>query len=100
VWGAMNLWLVGARRNFAGVEYSGILAHGHAMVFGVVGFFIMGLTAAAAFMILHFAMKLSRGARQQGISPLTAWRGFTAGKLLVPAQEAIGCTLSKHSASS
>ena len=47
VWGAVNLWLVGTRRDFAGVEYSWILAHGHAMVFGVVGFFIMGFAYQA-----------------------------------------------------
>ena len=46
-WGAVNLWLMGTRHNFAGVEYSWILAHGHAMVFGVVGFFIMGFAYQA-----------------------------------------------------
>ncbi|MCS7158497.1 MAG: DUF1858 domain-containing protein [Blastocatellia bacterium] len=47
VWGAVNLWLMGMRQNFAGVDYSWILAHGHAMVFGVVGFFIMGFAYQA-----------------------------------------------------
>ena len=46
-WGAVNLWLMGTRQNFAGVDYSWILAHGHAMVFGVVGFFIMGFAYQA-----------------------------------------------------
>jgi hypothetical protein len=46
-WGAVNLWLIGVRRSFAGVDYSWILAHGHAMVFGVVGFFIMGFAYQA-----------------------------------------------------
>ncbi|GBC82908.1 hypothetical protein HRbin10_02046 [bacterium HR10] len=47
VWGAVNLWLIGTRQHFAGVDYSWILAHGHAMVFGVVGFFIMGFAYQA-----------------------------------------------------
>ncbi len=41
-WGAINLLTIGLRQNFAAVTYSWILAHGHAMVFGFVGFFIMG----------------------------------------------------------
>ncbi len=47
LWGAVNLWLMGTHRSFARVDYSWILAHGHAMVFGVVGFFIMGFAYQA-----------------------------------------------------
>jgi len=42
VWGAINLLTIGVNQNFNSVSYSWILAHGHAMVFGFVGFFIMG----------------------------------------------------------
>jgi len=47
LWGAMNLFLIGFRRNFGGVDYSAVLAHGEAMVFGFVGFFIMGFAYQA-----------------------------------------------------
>lgn len=42
VWGAINLLTIGVNQNFSSVSYSWILAHGHAMVFGFVGLFIMG----------------------------------------------------------
>jgi hypothetical protein len=42
VWGAINLLAIGVNQNFNTISYSWILAHGHAMVFGFVGFFIMG----------------------------------------------------------
>lgn len=42
VWGAINLLTIGVSQNFGSVSYSWVLAHGHAMVFGFVGFFIMG----------------------------------------------------------
>lgn len=42
VWGAINLLAIGLNQNFSTISYSWILAHGHAMVFGFVGFFIMG----------------------------------------------------------
>ena len=42
VWGAINLLAIGVSQNFNTISYSWILAHGHAMVFGFVGFFIMG----------------------------------------------------------
>lgn len=42
VWGAINLLAIGLNQNFNTISYSWILAHGHAMVFGFVGFFIMG----------------------------------------------------------
>lgn len=42
VWGAINLLTIGVNQNFNSVSYSWILAHGHAMVFGFVGCFIMG----------------------------------------------------------
>lgn len=42
MWGAINLVIVGRNESFHGVEYSWVLAHGHAMVFGFIGLFIMG----------------------------------------------------------
>jgi len=47
VWGAINLLTIGLNHNFSAVSYSWILAHGHAMVFGFVGFFIMGFAYQA-----------------------------------------------------
>ena len=47
VWGAINLLTIGLKQNFSAVNYSWILAHGHAMVFGFVGFFIMGFAYQA-----------------------------------------------------
>jgi hypothetical protein len=47
MWGAINLFTIGVKENFSGVNYSWILAHGHAMVFGFVGFFIMGFAYQA-----------------------------------------------------
>src|SRR5690349_23579451 len=42
MWGAINLLAIGLKENFNAISYSWVLAHGHAMVFGFVGFFIMG----------------------------------------------------------
>jgi uncharacterized protein involved in response to NO len=47
VWGAINLLAIGLKRDFGAVAYSWVLAHGHAMVFGFVGFFIMGFAYQA-----------------------------------------------------
>ena len=47
VWGAINLLTIGLNKSFSSVEYSWILAHGHAMVFGFVGLFIMGFAYQA-----------------------------------------------------
>src|SRR5215212_1811059 len=47
MWGAINLFTIGIKESFSGVSYSWILAHGHAMVFGFVGFFIMGFAYQA-----------------------------------------------------
>jgi hypothetical protein len=47
VWGAINLFTIGIKKSFSSVEYSWVLAHGHAMVFGFVGFFIMGFAYQA-----------------------------------------------------
>ena len=47
VWGAINLLTIGLRENFSAVKYSWVLAHGHAMVFGFVGFFVMGFAYQA-----------------------------------------------------
>lgn len=42
LWGAINLLTIGWRQSFTAANYSWVLAHAHAMVFGFVGFFIMG----------------------------------------------------------
>lgn len=47
MWGAINLLTVGLSHNFSAVSYSWVLAHAHAMVFGFVGFFIMGFAYQA-----------------------------------------------------
>src|SRR4029453_10484229 len=47
MWGAINLLTIGVNRNFNSISYSWVLAHGHAMVFGFVGFFIMGFAYQA-----------------------------------------------------
>jgi uncharacterized protein involved in response to NO len=47
MWGAINLLTIGLTHNFRAVSYSWVLAHGHAMVFGFVGFFIMGFAYQA-----------------------------------------------------
>ncbi|HLG98903.1 MAG TPA: DUF1858 domain-containing protein [Bryobacteraceae bacterium] len=46
-WGAVNLFTIGSRHSFGGVNYSWILAHADAMVFGFVGFFVMGFAYQA-----------------------------------------------------
>ncbi|MBI3950739.1 MAG: DUF1858 domain-containing protein [Acidobacteria bacterium] len=56
LWGAINLLLLGLRQSFAGVDYSWVLAHGHAMVFGFVGFFIMGFAYQAFPRFKHTAL--------------------------------------------
>jgi predicted membrane channel-forming protein YqfA (hemolysin III family) len=47
MWGAINLLTIGLQQNFSSVNYSWVLAHAHAMVFGFVGFFIMGFAYQA-----------------------------------------------------
>ncbi|HLA12658.1 MAG TPA: DUF1858 domain-containing protein [Pyrinomonadaceae bacterium] len=47
LWGAINLLMIGLRQNFTSANYSWVLAHAHAMVFGFVGFFIMGFAYQA-----------------------------------------------------
>ena len=47
VWGAINLLTIGLKQSFAAVNYSWVLAHAHAMVFGFVGSFIMGFAYQA-----------------------------------------------------
>ena len=47
MWGAINLLLIGFEESFHGIDYSWVLAHGHAMVFGFVGLFIMGFSYRA-----------------------------------------------------
>ncbi|MGH9874969.1 MAG: DUF1858 domain-containing protein [Pyrinomonadaceae bacterium] len=47
MWGAINLLTIGLKGSFSIVSYSWVLAHAHAMVFGFVGFFIMGFAYQA-----------------------------------------------------
>ena len=47
LWGAINLLTIGLNQNFTAANYSWVLAHAHAMVFGFVGFFIMGFAYQA-----------------------------------------------------
>ncbi len=47
LWGAVNLWIMGNNHAFGSVNYSWVLAHADAMVFGFVGFFIMGFAYQA-----------------------------------------------------
>ena len=47
MWGAINLLLIGKGESFHTIDYSWVLAHGHAMVFGFVGLFIMGFSYRA-----------------------------------------------------
>jgi hypothetical protein len=47
MWGAINLLTIGLTQNFSTIKYSWTLAHGHAMVTGFVGFFIMGFAYQA-----------------------------------------------------
>ena len=47
VWGAINLFTIGLKQDFNTISYSWTLAHGHAMVFGFVGLFIMGFAYQA-----------------------------------------------------
>jgi len=47
MWGAINLLTIGLKGSFSSVNYSWVLAHAHAMVFGFVGFFIMGFAYQA-----------------------------------------------------
>jgi len=56
VWGAINLFTIGRKANFSAVNYSWVLAHAHAMVFGFVGFFIMGFAYQAVPAFKHTAL--------------------------------------------
>src|SRR5678815_3323598 len=56
VWGAINLLTIGLKENFSAVKYSWVLAHAHAMVFGFVGFFIMGFAYQAVPRFKHTAL--------------------------------------------
>ena len=56
VWGAINLFTIGVKESFGAVSYSWVLAHGHAMVFGFVGLFIMGFAHQAVPRFKHTAL--------------------------------------------
>lgn len=56
MWGAINLLTIGLKESFSAVNYSWILAHAHAMVFGFVGFFIMGFAYQAVPRFKHTAL--------------------------------------------
>ncbi|HUS09168.1 MAG TPA: NnrS family protein [Pyrinomonadaceae bacterium] len=47
MWGAINLLTIGLKESFSSINYSWEPAHAHAMVFGFVGFFIMGFAYQA-----------------------------------------------------
>lgn len=47
MWGAINLLIIGFEESFHGIDYSWVMAHGHAMIFGFVGFFIIGFSYQA-----------------------------------------------------
>ena len=55
-WGAINLLTIGLNQSFSAVNYSWVLAHAHAMVFGFVGFFIMGFLYQAFPRFKHTAL--------------------------------------------
>jgi len=56
VWGAINLFTIGLKESFNAISYSWVLAHAHAMVFGFVGFFIMGFAYQAVPRFKHTAL--------------------------------------------
>ena len=56
VWGAINLFSIGWKQSFSAVSYSWVLAHGHAMVFGFVGLFVMGFAYQAIPRFKHTAL--------------------------------------------
>ena len=60
VWGAINLLTIGLKESFSAVSYSWVLAHGHAMVFGFVGSFIMGFAYQAVPRFKHTALRRPR----------------------------------------
>ena len=60
VWGAINLFTIGVKESFNAISYSWVLAHGHAMVFGFVGFFIMGFAYQAIPRFKHTALRRPR----------------------------------------
>ena len=60
LWGAINLLTIGMKESFSAVSYSWVLAHGHAMVFGFVGFFIMGFAYQAVPRFKHTALSRPR----------------------------------------
>ena len=56
MWGAINLLAIALKANFNAISYSWVLAHGHAMVFGFVGFFIMGFAYQTVPRFKHSAL--------------------------------------------
>jgi uncharacterized protein involved in response to NO len=60
LWGAINLLTIGLKESFSAVNYSWVLAHGHAMVFGFVGFFIIGFAYQAVPRFKHTALRRPR----------------------------------------
>ncbi|HEX6718995.1 MAG TPA: NnrS family protein [Pyrinomonadaceae bacterium] len=56
LWGAINLLTIALKESFSAVNYSWVLAHAHAMVFGFVGFFIMGFAYQAVPRFKHTAL--------------------------------------------
>ncbi len=60
VWGAWLLWEIGIKGNFRAVGIYQINAHGHAMIFGWVGLFIMGFALQALPRMWHVELPAPR----------------------------------------
>ena len=83
-WGAVNLWMIGQGRRFGAVDYSWILAHGHAMVFGFVGLFILGFAFQAFPRFKHVSLEHPRMAIVALPLMLAGIALQTVGHLLAP----------------
>lgn len=89
VWGAINLLSIGLNANFQIVKYSWILAHGHAMVFGFVGLFIMGAAYHLLPMLKNTSLWRPRLARASLPLMVVGIAIQTIAHLIVPLQGAL-----------
>ena len=89
LWGAINLLNIGLHRNFTAVNYSWILAHAHAMVFGFVGLFIMGFAYQAFPRFKHTALWRPRLAFSALPLMICGIAIQTVAHLIVPASPAL-----------
>lgn len=89
VWGAINLLTIALKQSFSAANYSWVLAHAHAMVFGFVGFFIIGFAYQAFPRFKHTMLWRPRLAFS--VLPLMAIGILlqTAAHLLVPVSPAL-----------